>query len=207
MRTLRIVLLLGSFCAVISAQTAVVEHQASLRKDPSATQTPIATLLPEEKVTVLDSSSSPTYLKVKTPEGKVGWVFKKYLEVMAAPSAPPVPSPATSTGTSAGGGAAASEIDGSWDKPAPVKKTFTGSEGACPDKGDGGDTATNLRKNRVDPLPAPHDVTWAAINTLTYPAAKPSRLSWTPSELAQIKPYEGVALRVVGFLSQQVKVE
>src|ERR1022692_2744819 len=50
----------------------VVERKTNLRKDPSATQTPLATLLPEDKLTVLSSSGSPTYLKVKTEDGKVG---------------------------------------------------------------------------------------------------------------------------------------
>jgi hypothetical protein len=214
MSTPKILLLLGTFCAAISAQTAVVERQANLRRDPSAAKTPIATLLPEDKLTVLDSSTSPTYLKVKTAEGKTGWVFKKFVEVMpAAPSSPPPPPPPPPpsdggvVAPAGAGSAPATAIDKSWEKPDPVSKSFEGSEGACADKGDGGDSATNLRKNRVDPLPAAHDVAWSAINSLAFPAAKPSRLSWTPAQLAQIKPFEGVSLRVVAFLSHQVKVE
>ena len=213
MRKFKVVVLLGTLCAAVAAQTAVVERKTNLRKDPSATQTPLATLLPEDKLTVLSSSGSPTYLKVKTEDGKVGWVFKNFVEVMAGPTAPPPPSPtppkpaAGATGSVGTGSAPSTTIDSSWEKPAPVSKSFEGSEGTCADQGDGGDTATNLRKNRIDPLPTVHDVTWAAINSLAFPAAKPSRLSWTPAQLAQIKPVEGVALRVVAFLSHQVKVE
>jgi hypothetical protein len=101
----------------------------------------------------------------------------------------------------------ATAIDSAWEKPAPATEAFKGLEGSCAAKGDGGDTATNLLKNRVDPLPAVHDVTWSAINSLEFPAAKASRLLWTPKQLAQIAPFEGVALRVVAYLSHQVKIE
>src|ERR1035438_7475867 len=92
MRKFKVVVLLGTLCAAVAAQTAVVERKTNLRKDPSASQTPILTLLPEDKLTVLDSSGSPTYLKVKTEDGKVGWVLKSFVEVMAGPTEPP-PSP------------------------------------------------------------------------------------------------------------------
>lgn len=105
------------------------------------------------------------------------------------------------------GSAPAKKINTHWDKPAPVSKVFQESKGACAAQGSGGDTATNLRKNRTDLLPAPHDVTWAAINSLRFPAADRSRLSWTSAQLKQIQPFEGVALRVVAYLSHQVKVE
>lgn len=213
MTTLKAVLLLGAFGGAMFAITAVVERQANLRKDPSATHTPIATLLPEDKLTVLDSKSSTDYLKVRTEDGKVGWVYKTFVKVMdrtgsdTPPPPPAVTRPPGNETVGSGGAPIATAIDTSWDKPAPVSKSFTGSEGVCPDSGDGGDTATNLLKNRIDPLPPPHDVTWSAIGSLAYPAAKPSRMSWTPAQLAQIKPYEGVALRVIAFISSDVKVE
>lgn len=184
-------------CAAAHAQTAVVERKTTLRRDPSAEHSPIAYLLPEDKLTVLRSAASPHYLKVRTAEGKTGWVWKAAVEVME----PEAPLKAAGAKTPAG------NISTGWAKPAPVSTAFRGSEGSCPAQGDGGDTATNLRKNRTDELPAPHDVDWAAIATLPYPAANPWRLRWTPAQLAQIQPYEGVALRTVGYLTQDVKVE
>ena len=70
----------------------------------------------------------------------------------------------------------------------------------CGPTGDGGDTATNLRKNRTDSPSAYHDVTWDAVATLAYPVAPKARADWTPAQLAQIAAYEGVALRVVGYV-------
>jgi hypothetical protein len=218
MSIFRTAVLLGCLGVTLSAQTAVVERKTNLRKDPSAKHAPVATLLPDDKLTIVDTAGAPDYLHVKTEEGQVGFVYKNFVQV-AAP--PPATTPAsthgaataatttsTTTPAAAGGsGGIADAIDPSWDKPAPVAKPFAGSEGTCAETGDGGDTATNLRKNRIDALPAVHNVTWSAINSLAYPAAKPSRLNWTPAQLAQIKSFEGAPLRVVGYLSHQVKVE
>ncbi len=218
MSIFRIAVLLGSFCAALSAQTAIVERKTSLRKDPSAKHTPITTLLPDDKLTIVDKAGAPDYWHVRTEEGQIGYVYRKSVLVAApAPATsnstttPPAATATTGSATTPAGGTApegiATVISSSWSKPAPVSKAFEGSEGTCADSGDGGDTATNLRKNRIDPLPATHDVTWSAINTLAYPAAKPSRLNWTPGQLAQIEPFEGAPLRVVAYLSHQVKVE
>jgi hypothetical protein len=56
-------------------------------------------------------------------------------------------------------------------------------------------------------LPEVHDVPWAAIASLPFPAAPPSRATWTKAQLAQIQPFEGVALRTTGFLSHPTNVE
>lgn len=214
MRLLKILTLLGAVSAAIGAQTAEVERKTNLRNDPSANHTPIAVLLPGDKLSILDNSGAPDYLHVKNEDGKSGFVYKKFVTVAATPPDPPPPPPSgggssvgSATGAPSGSGPAGS-IDSSWDKPAPKSTPFAGSEGTCKETGDGGDTATNLRKNRVDPLPAVHDVTWSAINSLTWPAKPPtSRLKWTAAQLAKISPFEGSSLRVVAYLSHQVKVE
>ncbi len=185
---------------LLAADTALVRTKANLRKDPSARVAPIRVLLPDDELTVLDATSSPLYLKVKTEDKKVGWVLKKAVEILpdvvGAASVKPV---ASLPGTSA--------ISSDWPKPDPVDVDFEGSEGTCHGTGDGGDIATNARKNRSDALPAPHDVSWSAIASLAFPAAKPSRANWTPAQLATIKPFEGVALRTTGFLTHTTNVE
>jgi hypothetical protein len=185
---------------LVAADTALVLTKANLRKDPSAQHSPIRVLLPDEELTVLDSTTSPHYLKVKTEDKKSGWVWKKSVEILpsaASPSPTPTPTPPPSNGT----------ISPDWPKSDPVDENFEGSEGTCGGTGDGGDTATNARKNRSDALPEVHDVSWSAINALKYPAAAPSRANWKPSELAMIKPFEGIAVRTTGFLTHKTNVE
>jgi len=183
-----------------AADTALVQTKTNLRKNPSAQVAPIRVLLPDEELTVLDTTSSPLYLKVKTEDKKTGWGLKKAVEILpdpsgTAPAAPTIPPPSSGV------------ISGSWPKPDPLDVEFNGSEGACSGTGDGGDTATNARKNRTDPLPAFNDVPWSAIASLAYPAAPPSRANWTTTQLATIKPFEGVAIRTTGFLTHTTSVE
>ena len=183
---------------LLASDKALVVKKTNLRKDPSAQHTPIRALLPDEELAVLDSTTSPRYLKVKTDDKKTGWVWKNAVEILpdtTANTPPPPPS---------GGGA----ISADWPKPDPVDEDFVGSEGTCSGTGDGGDAGTNARKNRSDPLPDPHDVPWSAIASLKYPTtAKPSRANWKPAELAMIKPFEGVAVRTTGFLTHKTNVE
>jgi uncharacterized protein YgiM (DUF1202 family) len=184
----------------LAADTALVQTKANLRKDPSTRVAPIRVLLPDEELTILDATSSPRYLKVKTEDKKTGWVLRKAVEILPdANSAAPV---ARTIPPSSPGG-----ISGDWPKPEPVDVEFEGSEGPCSGTGDGGDTATNARKNRTDPLPEPHDVPWTAIASLAYPAAPPSRAQWTSAQLASIKPFEGVAVRTTGFLTHTINIE
>ena len=99
-----------------------------------------------------------------------------------------------------------SVIPQNWEKPEPNVTSFHGPDGDCGATGDSGDTITNARKNRTD-LPAQyHTVTWAAIQTLPYPVAGRSLLEWTPEQIAQIEPYQGIPVAVVGFLAA-IKIE
>jgi len=98
-------------------------------------------------------------------------------------------------------------IPGTWEKGTPQNTVFTGSEGACAESGEGGDSATNLLKNRLDVPTAYHYVTWDAINAVPYPhGATRSRSGWTQAQRNVIAPFEGVAVAVEGFL-YKVKVE
>ena len=83
------------------------------------------------------------------------------------PDAPgPTPSPAPSPISPSPAGPVASTISAQWQKPAPNQTHFDGADGMCGPTGDGGDTATNLRKNRTDIPSAYHDVTWDAVAKL-----------------------------------------
>jgi hypothetical protein len=196
---------MASLTLLTASERALVEKKANLRSDPSAKHTPIRVLLPDDEVVVLDSTTSPRYLKVETEDKKIGWVWKAAVEILPDPSAKTVAARrrAPAAAQPANGGA----ISPDWPKPNPVDEVFEGSEGPCSGTGDGGDTATNARKNRTDPLPEVHDVAWGDITSLAYPDAPPSRANWTAAQLAEIKPFEGVAVRTTGFLTHKTNVE
>lgn len=112
-----------------------------------------------------------------------------------APMAPTAPTAAVVS-------TSANTIWQGWEKPQPNQSQFSGPDGTCGATGDGGDVITNARKNRTDAPLVYHDVTFPTIAGLPFPkGAKPSRLNWTPAQLAEIQPYEGVAVHVTGYLA------
>lgn len=104
-------------------------------------------------------------------------------------SSPPGSGPSTpTTGT---GGATA----GNW--PSPVDQTFQG----CPPQGDGGDSALNIRKNRIDTGAWQSDTVANLVN-LAYPqgAVKQPRANWSSADAAAVARNEGRPLQVEGYL-------
>jgi hypothetical protein len=185
--------------ASLLAADVVVTRKTNLRSDPSASHKPIRVLDPDEELQLVEEAATANnYVHVRTEDGTEGYVYGRNLKVLqptsgsagAAGASPSVPTP----------GAVVGSIPRTWDKPAPVALAFDGSDGVCPPGGDGGDQETNLRKNRTDVPAAYHDVDWSAVATLEYPVAKPSLVDWTADEKAQIAPYEGIAVRTIGYL-------
>jgi hypothetical protein len=156
--------------------------------------------MPQEDVELIDMSPKSGYYHVRTSEGEEGWVYSRNLELVqtvtvTGPTAVPMRRPRQ---PSAGGGVASS-IPPNWDKPDPNETTFNGPDGICGPTGDGGDVVTNRRKNRTDVPAQYHEVTWIAVQALPYPVAGRSLADWTPDQLAQIQPFEGVPVSVVGY--------
>jgi uncharacterized protein YgiM (DUF1202 family) len=199
MRHLRLVslyglILLATVCA--GQQQATVSRNVNLRSDPATDNPPIRLLHPGEMLQLVVPDQTNGYYHVHTTDGTDGWVWARNVTTQGASI------------SGAGGSSSTPEttISTSWDKPAPVSNTLQGQEGTCGQTGDGGDTDTNLRKNRVDVPSSYHFVTWDAINTLQYPKAPHSRMQWTTDQLAVITPFEGVAVSAVGYL-YNIKVE
>jgi uncharacterized protein YgiM (DUF1202 family) len=176
-------------------QQAAVNHNVNLRSDPSTDNLPIRLLHPGEVLQLVETDETKGYYHVHTSDSTEGWVWARNVTKQGSPN-------------SGGGGssAPATAISKSWDKPAAVSNTLQGEEGSCGQTGDGGDTDTNLRKNRVNVPSSYHFVTWDAINSLKYPDAPHSRTDWSADQLAVITPYEGVAVSAVGYL-YNIRVE
>ena len=159
-------------------------------------------------VELVEPAQTAGYYHVRSSEGDEGWVRARSLEIVPAQSGSTVPPshpgsggqpaspPAATTGM-------ASSISPSWDKPDPNQTTFHGPDGDCGPTGDGGDTFTNARKNRTDEPAQYHDVTWKAVQGLPYPVAGRSLANWTGQQLAEIQPYEGVAVSVPFVFASQ----
>jgi Bacterial SH3 domain len=187
------------------AEDGVVKHRATLRHDPSSKHKPIVSLEVGEDVELITSTQTNGYYHVRTLDGDEGWVYARNLDLVTAPApssgttTPSTTPAATNTGVS-------SSFSQDWDKPTPTPNTFQGPDGECGPSGDGGDSFTNLRKNRVDAPASYHEVTWKALQSLPYPNAARSLAQWTDSQIGQIRPYEGVPVSVVGYLVK-IKVE
>ena len=207
---LRFICAFALACTAISAAVgddAIVIKRATMRSDPSTNHRALLTLQPRTDVELLELTPTNGYYRVRTEEGNEGWVYSRNLEIVASSPSAPAPPPITpSVPTATDASTVHTVISPNWEKPPSKTSTFTGPDGLCGPTGDGGDALTNIRKNRVDAPPAYYHVTWKALQSLPYPAAKKSLAEWTPEQLAQIQPYQGIAVSVVGFFTA-IKVE
>jgi hypothetical protein len=191
-----------------AAEVIVHSHKATLRADPSTEHPPRAILQPGEHLDLIDLSPKSGYYHVRDEDGEEGWVYVRSVEVVpdtppgAQPAAAqPSAAPATAGGRPPSTTGIVSSIPTNWQKPAPNTTTFDGPDGQCGPSGDGGDKDTNTRKNRTDEPTEYHAVTWKALQTMTYPVAGKSLDTWTDPQKAQIQPYQGIAVTVVGYLA------
>lgn len=181
-----LILFVALFCSLLWAQDAVVKKNVNLRRDPSTAQPPIRLLKPLDELDFVEPNPTNGYYHVRTSEGEEGWVWGNNIRLLGAPVEPTAPS---------------DTISETWSKPQANQTTFTSEGKTCGPTGDGGDAGTNLRKNRKDTPSSYHDVTISGIATLPYPSPAPKhRQNWSAQQLAEIERYEGVAVRVVGYI-------
>ena len=193
----RLVLCLGVSVAlqpVAFGQTVTVIRNVNLRLDSSTDQAPIRLLKPPTQLELLRTDEEDGYFNVRTVEGQEGWVWGKNVRIET-----PGP-PAAAAPLAAAKAAIASEISEDWEKPTPNKSSFTGPSGKCGFAGVGDEQDSNQRKNRTDIPTSFHDVTLPALRDLPFPVGPKNRSKWTAEQLAEIEKFEGVAVRVVGFL-------
>ncbi len=179
----------------VYAQTAVVTRNVNLRSDSSDELPPIRLLKPGVQLTILSPTLEDDYYSVRTPEGQEGWVWSRNIRLLSpAEEATLKPFVATPTSVAAG------TFSPVWEKPTPNRSSFRGVSGKCGYAGIGDEVETNQRKNRTDIPASYHDVTFKALAYLPYPKAPKERSQWSNDQLDVIRPFEGVAVRVVGYL-------
>jgi len=192
MRLAIVVALLWLGVGSLPAQQAIATGDVNVRSGQSRSTSILGQLRTGDTVTLLSSTKTLGYYHVHQSGGLEGWAYARYLRVSSAPPAPPPGTPAT-------------VVDPTWTKPAPHSLVFhRAGKPDCGPVGQGGDSATNIRKNRIDEPTQYHTITFDAILALPYPKNhKPQRTTWTQPQLDTIAPYEGVAVTVTGFIAQQ----
>ena len=178
-------------------ENAVAKRNTYLREGPSTKNKIIILLKAGDELELIDPEPTQNYYHVRTMDGEEGFAYTKNVTVKLAPEK-------IRKELAAPSGKPAEEISSDWEKPAPKKTTFQGKGGTCPWNGDNSDPDTFINKNRADTpeqdrVPY-HDVSWSAIAHLKFPVAKPLRKNWTAEQIAEITPFEGIAVRTTGYL-------
>ena len=179
--------------ATLTAQAVTVTRNVNLRLDSSTDQAPIQLLRPPTRLELLQPDDEDGFFNVRTAEGQEGWVWSKNVRVTSGPPSPGIVAFAAPK-------ALASSFDEDWEKPEPNKSTFTGPSGKCGWAGTGDESEANQRKNRTDPPDVIHEVPFSALAGLPDVKGPKERSNWSEEDFAEVRKYEGVAVRVKGFL-------
>lgn len=168
--------------ALLFAQstTLTVHHSANLRSTSSTNSAIVGHLHPGDQLTEPDATRVHGFWHVRTNTGTEGWIYQTLVHVDEVDV--PLPAPTT---------LAATDVDTTRTKPAPIGSVLPGPPGAtpCPADGEtGGDLDTNRRKNRKDTPTAYHAVTFDALAHLPFPDASTNRKQWSAEQLATIAP-------------------
>ena len=166
----------------VVGQRAILTGGLNLRTGPGRSYALIKQLPKGDTVKVLSTTPQNAYVHVSTADGRKGWLWVARVSVLS-----------DTTGTVVDSLAA-------WDKPEPGEL----NTGACVAVGAGIahlDSATDLRKNRVDTADAYHGVPFETILPLPWKGLPNRRYNWSPENRADVARYEGVPLSVEGYLA------
>lgn len=211
-------IILFTFAFPSVAQTpaeAEVKRNVNLRPDPTKENDPIELLRAPEKLQLLDLKKQRGYYHVRTADGDEGWVWARNVRLAAdAVTSGSVPEPGNSilaeplvTLVEPVASGIVDIISPTWRKYPPRTSKFRGTEGTCPAEGNGKDLEQYLLKNRFDLPSAYHDVSFDAVTELPFPGkgnpAKQgpvNRRDWLTEHFAVTNPFEGIPIRVEGYL-------
>jgi hypothetical protein len=209
MRRITSLLLLCVLAAPLGAQRAVANAALNVRESQSKSSKILDHLSAGDTVALITEKPTLSYYHIEEPNGTKGWVYMRYVDLVGAGAAatsppPPVTAPAPAPAPAPGktSAAAANAVSASWEKPLPNSAVFHRSGFAdCGPGGQGGDSLTNVRKNRTDEPATYHPVLFDAILAVPYPKNhKPQRSGWSAADLGVIAPFEGVGVSVTGFV-------
>jgi hypothetical protein len=191
-RFYEIVVVVAMLMAIAAAQEGSLSRNTNLRSEPVVSpETKIRTLTKGTVVELLSTDKKSGVYHVSV-DGDEGWVYARNVK-LAAPTE--------------GAEGSANSISPDWEKTDPQPAELHSSEGTCGITGDGGDSITNKRKNRVDVPSGYHAVMFEAVSSLDYPKGKKRSLEdWSDQDLAAIEPYQGIPISIEGYL-YKLKVE
>ncbi|HTR21417.1 MAG TPA: hypothetical protein VMH88_11245 [Gemmatimonadales bacterium] len=179
----------------LRAQRAVVTLSSVFHAGPSQQSATVLYLNPGDTLDLLAPTPTNHYYHGRLSGGPEGWVYANRVQVITS-------SVSTSTVVTA----SVSPLQWgdsikAWSKPRPVEL----DTGACVAVGKGKngahvDSATNLRKNRVDVPAAYHAVPIAAILALPWQGLPRRRYSWTTADSAAVAEHEGAPIMIEGYL-------
>jgi hypothetical protein len=196
----RLIACLAGICVLLAVpltgqgQSLTVSRSANLRAAANTSSSIIERLPPGTSLTLVSAGKKGGFYHVETAAGTKGWIYQTLLHFDEVDEDPPLPPAAPGL---------ADAVDASWEKPAPHAGALSGPPGfdPCPADGEaGGDVETNRRKNRADVPASYHALTFTALRDLPYPVANTKRSKWTADQLAEIAPFEGVAVSVEGYI-------
>lgn len=177
---------------------AVTTSALNLRSGPSVSARRKATIDAGDTLRLLRSQPRNDYVRVVSPENDTGWVWRRRLRFIVAPApvAAAVESPALAVSTG--------DDPASWEKRQPVE-LLTGS---CAAVGKGKtrvDSATNLRKNRIDIPSEYHALRFDQILQFPDQGLPTRRWKWSPANSAAVAQYEGASVSMEGYLADAVE--
>jgi hypothetical protein len=197
-RILYLLVLALLWTSISTAQTAVVNRNANLRSDPSATSDVIEGLKAGAELHLQESDQTNGFYHVTAADGRDGWVWARNIKILTGTTAP-TPSatqPGTVTSSPPPSGDLSSKLMNSRKTAIGQPLVENGNE-ICGPTGDAANAtaiALNTNKNRTD-VPGDSDyvdIDWSDLKSL-------------PSD--RVGDFVTAAVRVVGFLSHKINVE
>ena len=190
-----------------SAQTTTLEivRNVNLRPEPTVSSDEIDLLQPGQTLILLNPVKRNGYYSVRAEGVGEGWVWARNVR-LTVPATEDDNDEIISDSSATLAPAAATAVLSTWNKPPMQSTVFNGSEGSCPPTGNGFDPVQYSMKNRADTPTSLHDVTWSAIDNLPFPGktdgawAPKHRKDWNQGFLSVVAPFEGIPVRVVGYL-------
>lgn len=194
-----------------TSQRAVATSGLNVRTGQSTASRIVGHLQIGDTVSLVSSSPRNGYYHILTSRGAKGWAWTLRLQVIEATTTPAVSSPIAPTPSASNeSDTPPNAVDESWTRTVSNAADYRWPEGnraTCKAAGLGGDSETNIWKNRDDFPTTYHEVTWDAIAYLEFPHNRlKGRSDWPAADKAGVAVYEGIPVSVIGFLSG-IKVE